>query len=137
MKTPNDYLERPDFWEQTVTLSNKTGREEINFAKKFKSMKKKEIMYFIRGSLMNKGKRLRFDMSGNVPHNQKVLNTFAYLGIYDNIDFFCLKFREGTGSLLIKYSNSEEYYSSEDDFSGKSTTEIIYYIFLMTILKDE
>tara|TARA_R110000803_G_scaffold56959_3_gene114670 strand:+ start:10778 stop:11188 length:411 start_codon:yes stop_codon:yes gene_type:complete len=134
---PQNVLEHPDFWEQTSTLSNKTGREEINFAEKFKSMKKKEIMYFIRGSLMNKGKRLRFNMSGNVPHNQKVLNTFAYLGIYDNTDFFCLKFHKGTGSLLIKYSNNNVYYSSENDFSGKSTTEIIYYIFLMTILKDK
>ena len=70
-------------------------------------------------------------------HNQKVLNVFAYLGLYDYTDFLFLDFYKGGSRLYFKYWNDDELYINEDFTNGHSTSEIIYEIFTLTILSNK
>jgi len=119
-------------------------REELDYIEDLRSMTKSEIHWFIRGNLIKKGKKRRFKMSGYdhsgrgscTIHNQKVLNTFAYLGIYDHTDFLCLEFYQGSPSIALMYLGSDKLMYSEE-LNGYSTTEIIYKIFELTILSNK
>ena len=119
-------------------------REELDYIEDLRSMTKSEIHWFIRGNLIKKGKKKRFQMSGYdigsrgscTIHNQKVLNTFAYLGIYDYTDFLCLDFYKGSPSIAYSYWGNDKLMYSED-LNGYSTTEIIYKIFELTILSNK
>jgi len=78
---------------------------------------------------------LRFEMSGlyddSVSRNMSILNRFEYLGIYDYVDCLFLKFYKGIPRLTIQYRNDDECHWYE--YSGYTTTEIIYIIFELTI----
>ena len=119
-------------------------REQPDYAENLKSMTKTEIHWFIRGNLVKKGKKLRFRMSGGddgkrgscTIHNQKVLNIFAYLGIYDYTHFLFLDFNKGCPSLALRYLDSDGVLLDEDFMHGYSTTEIIYGILKLTVLSD-
>jgi len=117
-------------------------REEPNYAEYIKTMSEEEIYSFIRGSLIKKGKKLRFIMSGYdskkvncTVHNQKVLNTFAYLGIYDYTEFLFLDFYKGGSTLALKYWR-DEFIFDEEFGNGNSTSQIIFKIFELTILSE-
>ena len=70
-------------------------------------------------------------------HNQKILNVFAYLGLYDYTNFLFLDFYKGNSSVYLRYWDSDEFYVDKDFTSGFSTSEIIYEIFKLTILSDK
>ena len=83
---------------------------------------------------------LRFEMSGYEKekgectlHNQRILNKFAFLGIYDYTNYLFLDFYKGCGTLWLKYFQGEENYNNEVDLCGFTTSEIIYEIFELTI----
>jgi hypothetical protein len=116
-------------------------------------MSKKEVLIFIRSTLTQNGKKVSFDMSGydatyitgkyretiarktgtNTVYNQKVLNTFSYLGIYDYTKYLYLDFYEGIP--IIYYQNWDDTHDQTiEDLVGFSTSEIIYEIFKITIL---
>lgn len=90
--------------------------------------------------------RLRFEMSGYddgnpgscVLHNMKIVNLFAYLGIYDYTEYLYLDFYKGNGFLYYKYwpSNFGQYdqLNMEENLGGYTTSEIIYEILKLTIL---
>ncbi len=110
-----------------------------------KKMSKPEVMNFIRRKLTKDGRpvdrHLRFDMSGyedytgeTTVNNLLLINTFAYLGIYDYTDFLTIDFYKGTGIVYLKWFGTNELV--EYNYSGYGTTEIIYEIFSLTILSD-
>ena len=125
-------------------LKLKNMREELDYIEDLRSMTKSEIHWFIRGNLIKEGKKIRFEMSGYdgssrgscTIHNQKVLNTFAYLGIYDHTHFLCLDFYQGSPSIALMYLGGDRLMYGED-LNGYSTTEIIYKIFELTILSNK
>jgi len=132
-------------------------------AQELKEMNTEDALEFIRETLRIKGpngeklyiKRFeddkefieyhdRFEMSGYEAnpgectlHNQAILNKFAFLGIYDYTDYLFLDFYKGCGTLYLQYFQTEERYSSEDSFSGLSTSQIIYEVFRVTIFSDK
>jgi hypothetical protein len=101
---------------------------------------KKDALKTIRFYLTEEGERKRFDMSGydsektgdSTTKNMDVLNTFAFLGIYDYTHYLFLDFYKGTPTLYMRYFNDSEDLAFE--FSGYTTSEIIYEVFLRTIL---
>src|SRR5690554_3051186 len=108
-------------------------------------MSKPEVMDFIRRKLTKDGRpvdeHLRFEMSGyedytgeTTVHNLSLINTFAYLGIYDYTDFLTIDFYKGTGTVYLSWFGTNELV--EYDYSGYGTTEIIYEIFSLTILSN-
>jgi len=123
-----------------------------NFVDVLKKMSDAELLEYIRSELMRNGERLRFEMSGydgvegrryddETPpvvsgsctlHNQKVLNTFAHLGIYDYTEFMVLDFYKGCGTFYWGYWGSDEV--RQKQLGGYSTSEIIREIFKLTIL---
>ena len=127
--------------------------EQSNYIKVIKTMKRSVAIGFIRACLTSDdGEKLKFNMSGYdsfdasdslskmgscTVHNQKVLNVFAYLGLYDYTDFLFLDFYKGGSRLYFKYWNEDELYINEDFTYGHSTSEIIYKIFTLTILSDK
>ena len=127
--------------------------EQSNYIKVIKTMKRSVAIGFIRACLTSDdGEKLKFNMSGYdsfdasdslskmgscTVHNQKVLNVFAYLGLYDYTDFLFLDFYKGGSRLYFKYWNEDELYIDEDFANGYSTSEIIYKIFTLTILSDK
>ena len=64
-------------------------------------------------------------------HNNRILDKFAHLGIYDCVDVLHLRFYKGTPELFIKYINIDEIF--QEQLGGLSTSEIIEYIFQKTI----
>lgn len=64
-------------------------------------------------------------------HNMAILNAFADLGIYDYTAFLFLDFYKGQPMLYLQYWNEDK--AQSFDFSGASTSKIIYNIFLLTI----
>jgi len=120
-------------------------KQQSAYVEVIKTMNKAETIRFIRGSLTKDGKKLKFEMSGyddpfGVPctvHNQKILNVFAYLGLYDYTNFLFLDFYKGNSSVYLRYWDSDEFYVDKDFTSGFSTSEIIYEIFKLTILSDK
>jgi hypothetical protein len=81
---------------------------------------------------------LRFEMSGYesvtgecTVNNLKILNRFAYLGIYDYTDYLFLDFYKGSPVIYLRYFGSSN--SLEFELSGYTTSEIIYKIFELTI----
>ena len=120
-------------------------KQQSAYVEVIKTMNKAETIRFIRGSLTKDGKKLKFEMSGyddpfGVPctvHNQKILNVFAYLGLYDYTNFLFLDFYKGNSSVYLRYWDSDEFYVDKDFTSGFSTSEIIYEIFKLTILTDK
>tara|TARA_B110000285_G_scaffold235494_1_gene317584 strand:- start:1339 stop:1758 length:420 start_codon:yes stop_codon:yes gene_type:complete len=128
-------------------------KEQSNYIEVIKTMKRSEAIGFIRACLTNDdGEKLKFNMSGYdsvdasnslremgicTVHNQKVLNVFAYLGLYDYTDFLFLDFYKGGSRLYFKYWNDDELYINEDFTNGHSTSEIIYEIFTLTILSNK
>ena len=119
-------------------------REQPDYVENLKSMTVTEIHWFIRGNLVKDGKKLRFSMSGGdggdsgscTIHNQKVLNIFAYLGIYDYTHFLFLDFHKGCPSLALRYLDSDGVVIDRDFMHGHSTTEIIYEILKLTVLSN-
>ena len=139
-------------------------RKEEDYIEQLKEMTEKEILWFIRGNLIQDGKRLRFRMSGGdnnhlqldkidkgscTLHNQKVLNTFAYLGIYDYTEHFSLDFYKGCPSLLLRFFGGSEggqlyhegfseggFYYNNQFCHAYTTSQIILEIFKLTILSD-
>ena len=84
----------------------------------------------------------RFDMSGYETETGKctvdnlaILNLFADLGIYDYTSYLFLDFYKGTPTLYLKYFHDEDNF--EFDYSGYRTTDIIYEVFLKTILSNK
>ncbi len=84
----------------------------------------------------------RFDMSGYESKtgectikNLSIINTFAELGIYDYTEYLFVDFYKGHGTLY--YKDFFEYGNKEIDLGGLGTTEIIYKIFLATILSNK
>ena len=79
----------------------------------------------------------RFNMSGeyDTVFNTAILNEFADLGIYDYTSYLFLNFHKGNPTLYIKYLNEGN--NLEFDFSGYTTSEIIYEIFKLTIFSDD
>jgi len=135
-----------DYYQNEINKS-KTNRlimrPEPNFAEEFKTMTENEIRSFIRGNLVKKGKKLRFSMGGGdagspgscTIYNQKILNIFAYLGIYDYTTFLFLDFHKGCPSLSLRYLSDDDDLIIDDDFMiAHSTSEIIFEIIKLTIL---
>lgn len=129
----------------------KTQKEQSEYVETLKTMEESEIKEFIRERLTKDGERLRFKMSGydssDIPnslyekgsctlHNQKILNVFAYLGLYDYTNFLFLDFYKGGSSLYFKYWRDDELFINDDFTNGATTTEIIYEIFKLTILSN-
>ena len=67
--------------------------------------------------------------------NLAILNLFADLGIYDYTSYLFLDFYKGTPTLYLKYFHDEDNF--EFDYSGYRTTDIIYEVFLKTILSNK
>lgn len=113
-----------------------------------KEMTKNEVLDFIRLVLIKEGAtsledHYRFEMSGYESktgectlHNQLVLNKFAFLGIYDYTTFLFLDFYKGTPTLYFEYFH-DTLNTQRIDYSGDSTSEIIYDILLLTVLSDK
>ena len=129
----------------------KTQKEQSEYVETLKTMEESEIKQFIRERLTKDGERLRFEMTGydssDIPnslyekgsctlHNQKILNVFAYLGLYDYTNFLFLDFYKGGSSLYFKYWRDDELFINDDFTIGATTTEIIYEIFKLTILSN-
>jgi len=129
----------------------KTQKEQSEYIETLKTMEESEIKQFIRERLTKDGERLRFEMTGydssDIPnslykkgsctlHNQKILNVFAYLGLYDYTNFLFLYFYKGGSSLYFKYWRDDELFINDDFTIGATTTEIIYEIFKLTILSN-
>jgi len=130
----------------------KTQKEQSEYIETLKTMEESEIKQFIRERLTKDGERLRFEMTGydssDIPnslykkgsctlHNQKILNVFAYLGLYDYTNFLFLDFYKGGSSLYLKYWRDDELFIDSDFTNGATTTQIIYEIFKLTILSDK
>tara|TARA_R110000764_G_scaffold72135_1_gene148154 strand:- start:225 stop:623 length:399 start_codon:yes stop_codon:yes gene_type:complete len=124
--------------------------EKPDYIQDLKSMTTEEIHAFIRNHLNKDGRKIRFKMSGyddNVDneilkgsctiHNQKILNKFAYLGIYDYTNFLVLDFYKGWPTLALMYWCSDELFYDEHTMGGYKTTELIHKIFELTILSDK
>ena len=119
-------------------------KQQSAYVEVIKTMNKAETIRFIRGSLTKDGKKLKFEMSGyddpfGVPctvHNQKILNVFAYLGLYDYTNFLFLDFYKGGSRLYFKYWRDDELFIDSDFTNGATTTQIIYEIFKLTILSN-
>ena len=129
----------------------KTQKEQSEYIETLKTMEESEIREFIRERLTKDGERLRFEMSGydnsDIPnslykkgsctlHNQKILNVFAYLGLYDYTSFLFLDFYKGGSRLYLQYWGDDELFIDDDFTNGDTTTEIIYEIFKLTILSN-
>lgn len=113
-----------------------------------RSMNDNQLMDFIRDKLtINKeleerhSYRLRFEMSGYeinagdcTLHNQRVLNTFAYLGIYDYTHYLFLDFYKGTPELYWRRFGCDQ--NQYKTFGGYTTSSIILEIFKLTILSN-
>ena len=129
----------------------KTQKEQSEYVETLKTMEESEIREFIRERLTKDGERLRFEMTGydssDIPnslyqkgsctlHNQKILNVFAYLGLYDYTNFLFLDFYKGGSRLYFKYWHDDELFINDAFTNGATTTEIIYEIFKLTILSN-
>jgi len=121
--------------------------QKKDYAESLKSMTTEEIHSFIRNHLNKDGRKMRFNMSGYdsyvdneilkgscTIHNQKILNKFAYLGIYDYTNFLVLDFYKGWPKLALMYCYSDELFYDEHTLGGSKTTELIHKIFELTIL---
>ena len=115
------------------------------------AMSKEEVLNFIRerlslAHLINvphfryineddfKKEHLRFNMSGDTPYNQMIVNKFDDLGIYDYTHYLELDFYKGSGTIYLKYWYDGE--TIEDDVCSFTTSEIIYRIFELTIFSN-
>ena len=129
----------------------KTQKEQSEYIETLKTMEGSEIKQFIRERLTKDGEKLRFEMSGYdnyaIPnslykkgrctlHNQKILNVFAYLGLYDYTSFLFLDFYKGGSRLYLQYWGDDELFIDDDFTNGDTTTEIIYEIFKLTNLSN-
>ena len=119
--------------------------QKQDYIEDLKSMTKNEILWFIRASLIKDGEKLSFNMSGYdnnkkgscTVHNQNILNTFSYLGIYDYTKFLFLDFYKGGSAIYLMYWESDDFIFDDDFFNGYSTSEIIYEIFKLTIFSNK
>jgi len=126
-------------------VKNKDMIEKKYYVDDLKSMTTEEIHSFIRNHLNKDGEKIRFNMSGYddyvkgscTIHNQKVLNKFAYLGIYDYTSFLVLDFYKGCPILALMYWCSDELFYDEHTMGGYKTTELIHKIFELTIFTDK
>lgn len=119
-----------------------------------REMSKPEVLSYIRG-ILDAGRRVRFEMSGynyensesgfNLEkdvcvsvYNQRIIDRFAFLGIYDYFVFLHIDFYKGIGELYFRLWGDSHNIGScdEDDFAGSSTADIIYYIFELSILSN-
>lgn len=86
---------------------------------------------------------LRFEMSGYdgstcgscTENNIKLLNRFAYLGIYDYTYYLFLDFYKGTSTLYFRYWRDEA--NQEISFNDLGTVDIIHEIFKLTIFSSQ
>lgn len=82
---------------------------------------------------------IRFDMSGYdskthgscTIHNANVLNTFAYLGLYDHTQYLVIDFYKGMGTLFYRYWGEDA--NLTEDYGGEGSIDIIYDILKKTI----
>lgn len=119
-----------------------------------REMSKPEVLSYIRG-ILDAGRRVRFEMSGynyensesgfNLEkdvcvsvYNQRIIDRFAFLGIYDYFVFLHIDFYKGIGELYFRLWGDSHNIGScdEDDFGGWSTADIICYIFELSILSN-
>lgn len=123
-----------------------------------KTKSKEEVLNFIRERLsfgissqiredepgeFNRTQHRRFEMSGyesvtgqNTLFNQAILNEFADLGIYNYTHYLVLDFFKGMPFIYLKYWNDVQNLEF-DEFSGYTTSEIIYEIFKLTIFTNK
>ena len=75
---------------------------------------------------------INYGSDGSCPmHNNRILDQFAHLGIYDCVDLLHLKFYKGMPEIYIKYTNVDEIF--HEQLGGWSTSEILEYVFEKTI----
>lgn len=112
------------------------------FKEDLENKTKEEILDLIRFELAlggAKDERLRFGMTGFdeetvgdcVVSNLNIVNRFADLGIYVDVEYLFLKFYKGTGRLYYRYTRGTE--NHEEELSGYTTSEIIFRILKATI----
>ena len=96
---------------------------------------------------LRKKKHISFNMSGydDAPyytngyctsHNMDILNKFAFMGIYNHTSYLFLDFYKGTPTLNYQYLDDSKEINRCENYTGHSTTEIIYDIFKLTIFSD-
>ena len=119
-----------------------------------REMSKPEVLSYIRG-ILDAGRRVRFEMSGynyesagsgfNLEkdicvsvYNQRIIDRFAFLGIYDYFQFLHIDFYKGTGELYFRFFDRSYHGGNceEEEFGGWSSAYIIYYIFEISILSN-
>lgn len=125
------------------TLKQKTKEEIYEFIRErlaFNNDISEQLRYVNTEAFKKEHKR--FDMSGYETETGKctvdnlaILNLFADLGIYNYTSYLFLDFYKGTPTLYLKYKCSED--NLEFDYSGYGTTDIIYEVFLKTILSNK
>jgi len=115
-----------------------------NTVEELKTKSKNEVLTFIRETLKfpslykqsiisENPPHLRFDMTGySVGNNNAILGKFEFLGIYDGVDYLFIKFHKGTPEIYIGCNDENLLF---DNWSGYTTSEIIYEIFKLTIFK--
>lgn len=128
-------------------------------AEELKKLDKDQVLAFIRESLKFddvlleqfrridqeelKNQHRRFEMSGydngtgtTTITNMGILNTFAYLGIYDYTSVLFIDAYKGLITVYYQYWGENCLNSTDDDLSGWGTVEILYRIFELTILSE-
>lgn len=115
---------------------------ENNQILELKDLTSNEVKDYIRKKLTVDKFKHRFEMSGyenktgeTTIGNLNIINKFASLGIYDYTHYLYLDFYKGTPTLYLKYWGSDK--NEEFEFSGFTTSEIIYEIFKLTIFSDK
>lgn len=121
---------------KTIEEQINSNRPELTFD--IRQMSEDAIRAYVRGILTVDDKRLRFNMSGYenktgecTVHNNKILDMFAHLGIYDYSDFLAINFHKGTGVILFAGWRGD---SNTYEMGGEGTVDIIYKILELTIL---
>jgi len=155
-ETPDKKLNISDVMNDQFRL-NKKESYNIMTKEELKSMSKEEVLNFIRKELKfdnlllgqihgienTENQHRRFEMSGYdmgktgscTIHNMNILNTFAYLGIYDYTKYLVVEFYKGIGIIYWEYwgSNEKSQKTDYDELSIWTTSEIIYKVFELTI----
>lgn len=124
--------------ETVDTLRSKSKDEVIAFIREKLTYDLSDEQWAKMGMNSNQEHKRSFDMSGyesktgmTTVRNQSILNTFAYLGIYDYTSYLFLDFYKGTPTLYMQYWMEDE--NLNFDFPGYSTSQIIYEVFQKTI----
>lgn len=127
----------------TEALKQKTKEEIYEFIRErlaFNNNISEQLRYINSDEFKKEHKR--FNMSGYETETGKctvdnlaILNLFADLGIYDYTSYLFLDFYKGTPTLYLNYWCTKD--NLEFDYGGYGTTDIIYEVFLKTILSNK